>query len=450
MKKTILLTLALGLAGASTVKAANVEVFITGSTAFRASCYNACTKLFVGANPTIYYADSARGGANSGFSASTASWVMTGTPIPQLSTISGNTLIVHGLFNGSIQGIKTVEDSTPLLWAQPHGTAGGNCDQYTTNTPTIGFSDASGTSTPFPASGNYTEESVCVQPFVFCVTSNLLGKIGNVSLEQIAYGIPNGRVPLSAWTAKAADLSTYVYFPQRTKDSGTRRVETAVANYAYNDAVGSYIYDATNHFWYVPTDVKAFAQGTFPHGVVGPLGLDGVNTNWGFGYVGGGDLRGSLADSVTTNNAFGMLSIGDAQGLKLGGSNWAQVVSFNGYWPTAAGSGIRGVTAASGTNDFTPITLGYYPLWGEEVIVYAVDQSVINDSKITSFQLGTQTSPGSFLGVFNSQTKINGGSPLVGSIELEIELSKTNLATAIRLSDMKANRSAVGGVISPF
>ena len=88
-------------------------------------------------------------------------------------------------------------------------------------------------------------------------------------------------------------------------------------------------------------------------------------------------------------------------------------------------------------------------------MVHPIDTSVISDSKITSFQLGDQTTPGSFMGVFNVQTKINGGSPIVGSIENEIELSKTvggtgYPATAIRLSDMKCNRSAVGGVISPF
>ena len=77
-------------------------------------------------------------------------------------------------------------------------------------------------------------------------------------------------------------------------------------------------------------------------------------------------------------------------------------------------------------------------------------RELISHSKITSFQLGNQLSPGSFIGVFNAQTKINGGSPLVGSIENEIELSKVGGATAIRLSDMRCNRSAVGGIISPF
>ena len=53
------------------------------------------------------------------------------------------------------------------------------------------------------------------------------------------------------------------------------------------------------------------------------------------------------------------------------------------------------------------------------------------------------------MGVFNAQTAINGGSPLAGSIENEIELSKTGGATAIRLSDMENYRQSVGGIIYP-
>ena len=73
----------------------------------------------------------------------------------------------------------------------------------------------------------------------------------------------------------------------------------------------------------------------------------------------------------------------------------------------------------------------------------------VNDQTITKTQIGSQTTPGSFLGVFNAQTLINGGSPLVGSIENEIELSKAS-ATAIRLSDMQSKRGNVGGIIAPF
>ena len=93
MKKTLLLTLAFGLAGASSLLASTVDVYITGSTAFRANVYNACTKLYSSA-PTIYYANAANGGANSGFSAKTASWCMTGTPITGLTNIQGSTLVI--------------------------------------------------------------------------------------------------------------------------------------------------------------------------------------------------------------------------------------------------------------------------------------------------------------------------------------------------------------------
>jgi hypothetical protein len=124
------------------------------------------------------------------------------------------------------------------------------------------------------------------------------------------------------------------------------------------------------------------------------------------------------------------------------------VISYNGIWPTAAGAGIHGNT---GTNDYSPITLGYYPLWGLEVLVHPVNPGAISDQDISEAQLGNQTTPGTFMGVFNAQTLINGGSPILGSIENEIELSKTGSpgATAIRLSDMLNSRSAVGGVISP-
>ena len=71
MKKTMLLSLALGLASAASLSAATIDVYLTGSTAFRANLYTACTKLFSPA-PVIYYGNAAHGGADSGFSSSTA------------------------------------------------------------------------------------------------------------------------------------------------------------------------------------------------------------------------------------------------------------------------------------------------------------------------------------------------------------------------------------------
>ncbi len=451
MKKTLLLTLALGLAGAPSLVASNVDVYITGSTAFRANCYTACQKLFVGGAPNVYYADAAHNGADSGWTSSTAAWAMTGTPISALTNLAGNTLTIHGNFTGSIQGLQTTEQNTKLVWPAAVGAAGGLCSAYVTNSPTIGLSDSSGTACPYPATvaNNTVEENVCVQPFVICKSAATVGavtNISNASWEQLEYGIPQGRIPLSAWTSKAADTNTFVYLLQRTKDSGTRRCETAGNYFQYADTVGIYIYDYTNNFFYTPTTLAATAYGHSPNGVVGAVGLNNVNLNWGYGYVGGGDIKNSLNNPNAANQAIAVLSIGDAKGV--GSANWNNVVSFNGLWPTAAGAGIHGSTT---TNDFSTITLGFYPIWGLEVLVHPDNPGQIADQNISKIQLGNQATPGSFMGVFNHQTFISGGTPLSGSIENEIELSKSVApgATAIRLSDMFNSRSAVGGTITP-
>ena len=95
-----------------------------------------------------------------------------------------------------------------------------------TNTPTIGFSDASGSSTPYPVTGNYAEEAVAVQPFVVCKSlaiGDVSNYVNNVTQEQLEYGIPQGRIPLSAWSNKdGADRTNKftIYLVQRT--SGLR------------------------------------------------------------------------------------------------------------------------------------------------------------------------------------------------------------------------------------
>jgi hypothetical protein len=475
MKKILLLNMALGLAGASSLMAGTVDVFITGSTAFRANVYSACTKLYSSA-PNIYYADGTHGGANSGFSSSTASWVMTGTPSTAITNISGNTLVIHGFFTGSIQGLQTTEQGVQLTWAQPVGTVGGNATSYVTNAPTIGFSDASGSASPYPATGNYVEENVCVQPFVWVkstATSGAVTTISNMTWEQVYYGIPEGRLPLSAWDFQTADTNKFIYLLQRTKDSGTRRVETQGAYYQFNNNVGlgnfPFIYDPTNSIFYIATVFTNYGYGfasstTLTNGyatggaeVIGTEGpgLGNANMNWGSGYIGGGDIKNTLNQNgganASANQSIAYMSISDGKGV--GSGNWANVMSYNGIWPTAAGPAIRG-QASTATNDYSPITLGYYPLWGFEVLVHyeaPSSGSVISGQDITGLQLGDQYTPGSFIGVFNFQTaNFPGVSPVAGSIENEILASQvSNGATAIPLGEMSNSRPSVGGEIFP-
>jgi hypothetical protein len=264
-----------------------------------------------------------------------------------------------------------------------------------------------------------------------------MASINNVTWEQLEAGIPAGRLPFSAWSNQqgADNTNNFVYLIERTSDSGTRRCETAQSYYQFTDPVGVYVYDFTNKYFFQPNNTTSSVIGAYPYGVVGAAGLNNANLNWGPGYVGGGDIKTELNYADATNTSIAYLSMNDAKGV--GSSNWANVVSFNGLWPTAAGAGIHGNV---GTNDFSPIVLGYYPCWGNEVLVHIINPSANppGDQTITQTQLGDQTTPGSFLGVLNAQTLINGGAPIVGSIENEIELN-----------EMHSNRSSDGGLISP-
>ena len=475
MKNKILLSLALGLAGAAQLMAGNVDIYITGSTAFRANCFTACEKLFVGGTPTIYYGDGAHGGTTytgTALPTKTASWVMTGTPITSLTNLQGNTLIIHGLFTGSIQGIQSIQTQQQLTWALPIGTPNQNATAYTNVTPTIAFSDASGAVTPYPADNvNIGEQNVCVQPFVVCtsVAGGAVSSITNVSWEQLYYGIPKGRIPLSAWTYNKSDTNTFIYLLQRTGDSGTRRTETQGEFYQFGSTVGSYIYDATNNDFYngataaLTNFTFGVSNATVVAGVIGSEGpgLTGANLAWGPGYIGGGDIANTLLLPNAANQSIAVLSMSDSKSVGTSGANWGTVVSFDGYWPTRAGIGLHGLPNTS-TNDFSPITTGYYPIWGYEVIQFPVSSTALEaDQNVTLTELtgvnsgswnpATGAVPGSFLAVFNAQ---GGATPVAGSIDNEIFLTETTPSlfpnTAIRLSEMSSKRSSVGGVINPF
>jgi hypothetical protein len=441
MKKTLLLTLALGLASALPLPA--VDLYITGSTAFRANVYAACTKLFASA-PTIFYGDSTHGGdANN--NSSTAAWVMSGTASANISTLSSGPLVIHALFTGSIQGIQSVENAQPLVFP----TIANNTLAYTTNAPTIAFSDSASAATPQYDVNNFSsigEEQVAVVPFVFCKSlapNGAVTSISNVTWEQIRYAYFKGRIPFSSWTGNKADTNTYVYFLNRTLDSGSRVTTLSEVLYPYQQPVTIYNYDHTNLQFYLANNTAFSTVGRTNFGVVGSTaGIGNANLAWGSGYIGGGDLRTGLKYTDVQNQSIGYLSFADAKSAGL--VNWGSLLSYDGVWPTTSGAGITLGTTTS--NDFAPVTSGAYPFWTYEVVVYPIN----GNADVPANQLGDQTQTGTILGVLDNVAPA--GSPtVVGSLDNEIEASKTVSpgATAVRISDMTASRGSVGGTIFP-
>jgi hypothetical protein len=448
MKKTLLLTLALGLASALPL-AAQVNLYITGSTAFRKQVYTACTKLFTTVpSVSISYGDAAHGGDGTIGNGNT-SWVMSGNAASTITNLSGGQFIIHGLFTGSIQGIQSVENAQGLIFAQP-GVNGALATTYVTNAPTIAFSDTASAATPsYDASlfSGLGEEQVAVQPFVFVkslASSGPVTTITNISWEQVRYDYLKGRIPYSSWTGNPADTNSYVYLANRTLDSGTRVTTLSEVSYPYGQSAKIYIFDTNASAFYLANNSLFNTNGLTGFGVIGSSpGNGNANLAWGSGYIAGGDLRAGLKYTDPHNQAIGYLSLSDA--ASLGSSaNWGAVIAFNGSWPTVGGPSINGNT---GTNNFSPVCMGNYPFWSYEVVVYPTG----GNSDVTAFQLGDQQTGGTILGVLDSQTIFNGGSPISGSLEFEIESSKTGSpgATAIRLSDMQATRGSVGGTIFP-
>ena len=444
MKKILLVTL-LGAFSASQLMA--VDLFITGSTAFRKQVYVACFKLFAN-NPTVYFDTVGTYGGDGTQTNSNPVWTMTGTASSAVTALSSGTLTIHGNFTGSVQGCQTVESKTPIIFL----TAGGTWP-IMTNTPTIAFSDVSSASTPYPAKGNYSEEKVAVQPFVIVKSASVatgMASITNVTWDQLKAIVNLGSLPLSEWSGNVAtDYGTPIYLLNRTEDSGTRRTLFAELGYGFAAGITTYNYDVTNNAIYQPSGDLNAAAGEANYAVIGSFaGYNGANLGWGPGYVGGGDIKNAMKNNNAANTTISYLSVGDAQSILSGSANnWSQVIALNGLWPTAAGPAIHGNT---GTNDFTPVTTGYYPYWAYEVVVYPnVDPSSLSsDQNLTKAQLGNQTTTGTILGVLD---KVNAATPVVGSIDNEILASKTGSpgATAIRLADMTSSRTSVGGSISP-
>jgi hypothetical protein len=439
MKKTLLVTL-IGAASASHLMA--VDLFMTGSTAFRSQVYTACTKLFSSA-PTIQYDLSGTIGGDGTSTGSNPVWTMSGTAAASITALGGSSLVIHGNFTGSVQGCQTVENKIGIVFLTATG-------GLMTNTPTIAFSDVSSKSTPYAVGGNFSEEQVAVQPFVMVKSTSTdarMSSITNITWEEIKTMHSLGNLPLSEWTGNIAnDYNTNVYMLNRTKDSGTRRTAFAYVNDGFNATITTYNYDVTNHVFYQPTGNALASRGESAFAVIGGFaGYNNANLQWGPGYIGGGDIKNALNANDSQNLSVAYLSLADAKGV--GAANWANVIALNGAWPTAAGPGLHSNT---GTNDFTPICAGFYGLWSYEVVVYPnIDPSTVSpDQNLTKAQLGNQTTAGTILGVLD---KVNSVVPIVGSLDNEIQASKTGTpgATAIRLLDMTSSRAAVGGPISP-
>ena len=402
MKKILALAALGGLLGAASVQAQTADIYITGSSAFRANVYDSVKAL--------YSTLTSENAGSLAVSSGNSRWTMSG----QMSSLFGSrTIIVHANFNGSVQGVHGLYDSTDKSIFLKNATASDIV--LVTNTATCIFSDVDSSSTAYslnPAS--FIERYVAVQPFVYARSLNAPTSITNVTIQQLQTVMPNGQLPLSYLTGNTNDVTNNITLVNRSLDSGTR-----VSAYADAFVTGS----PQIYYWLTNSGVTGYYLATFN---LGPA-------LYGFGYVGGGDVKNVLIINDAKNIGFAYLGLGDAKSVN-GGLN---ILSYNGFYPS---SDIKTGSAVPTAPSFDLVRNGQYSYWAYEVFaqpktVTAADQN-ITGTDLTSFCRK--------LAGYNSSETFVGG---VGSIDNDIATLPTK--TAVRLGDMTVTRPSVGGPIAP-
>jgi hypothetical protein len=332
MNKTITaLALALGAASAAD---AQQQIYITGSTAFRAQVYNALRDMGL----------TVQAGATSANNVFNFSGTVNNSTIGTITNGSaGQSVQVFASFSGSTEGLNSL-----LFQVSPvYTNIAGNAFSYA-NGADIAFCDVQQASTPYAVDASLNELSsvdglassfgagVAVVPFLWAASADANGLVGNVTPYILNDIFVNGTEALSFFNGVAADSSVNVYLTGRTNDSGTRITAEQTVGFDPGQSIRQYTVGGT-----VGTPP---ASGTW----------QSVGNN---GYSSGGNVAKAL--SVTgAGDAIGYVAFSDAASLK----NGALPINYEGVSPFIGSSW----TANSTAWNLLGIENGSYTFWSYE------------------------------------------------------------------------------------
>ena len=272
-------------AGFASSVSAQVDVKLTGSTAFRSSLYTALLSMY-GANLTS---------ANAGLQTNSTTLVvsvinpnganrytMTGT-IPAL--FGANTVTVRANLTGSVEGIQSLTqglNETYLTDAIPAAPGDIAHTQTFTAQADLALSDV------FQITSIYknpvlVDAKVGVVAFAWTRGINCPATLNNITSQQAKLLFAAGTLPFGYFTGNLSD-QTPMYLVGRTPLSGTRY--TAQADCGYGATASSSLYKLTAGNWV--QDLVGFSSGS---GVAGVLNDAGNNAGNGYGvsYLGVSD-----------------------------------------------------------------------------------------------------------------------------------------------------------------
>jgi hypothetical protein len=329
---------------------AQVDIKITGSTAFRASMFRAITNLY-GAN----LQNENPGGPTANNSG--ANRVTYRGTIPTL--FGANVVTIYTDMGGSIQGVHSlVLNDLQTFFSNPTNTATGptGATNLFTGVADLGFSDVFQNATVYQTVP-LRDLLVAIQPFALNkgVSAASLS-ISNITSQQLKTFLGNGAVPLSYFTGRTNDDTKTVYLPGRSEDSGTRLTMDLDCGFGPS-GFENFVYDVTSAgTWFLSTNTPP-------------------------GFSSGSGVLNALKNVNTTDGAIGYLGMNDSLSL----NNGANVITYNGALP------FRGIftTALTTTNDYTPVIEGTYSYWSYEHLYERQSESTSGNVHKYRAALGT-------------------------------------------------------------
>ena len=303
--KALVLAGALGFAGAAQ---AQVTIYLTGSTAFRAETFNSINTLYGGG---------LTGRQPSGATTSSSKVTYTGT-IPAL--YGAQTVTIKTSFSGSVEGIINLTGApNPSGIVQP--TYLNTDNSVDSNTiADMALSDVFQDTTDYSSASFAALDETQVGVVCFAWTKGLTAPAGvsNISHQQAQQFFASGTVPLSFFTGNTADTGP-IYLTGRNSVSGTRLTYQADCGFGANAVSTLYKLSGNNP-------------------VIDPTG-----------QTGGGNVKDILNVNTATAPFIGTLGTSDAAGVN-GGANR---LTYN------------GVAFSKGA-----VQNGQYSLWGYQHLFF--------------------------------------------------------------------------------
>lgn len=350
---------------------AQVEITLTGSTAFRADVYRAIRTMFDAGFLENAASFPAGGGppatASNPTNAGLVTWTGTMTPLFGASAVT-----VRASWSGSVAGIRTVAQNLTVAYLS--SSTSGNTNTVNLNAD-FAFADNSQGNTLF-TTPTLSDTIFGVVPFTWAKSPGAPAALDNIS-TMLAQGIlPGGNFPLWQFSTNLPVDASLVYSINRDTGSGTRVVTFAESGYGvFTPSTGSKLVNTANCALGFTTDTVGFSSG--------------------------GNVVGQL-NASTCLPAIGYLGINDALTVTGQPASWLK-------W--------NGVPYSK-----TAIQNGQYTFWGYEHIM---NRTPLGASEAT--WRGTPTNPldpstapaNSFLNKVNTELASSPGAVQLGTMNVQ-------------------------------